>query len=77
MDAATDAEEILRSKSIPRWRMLAPYIRSQAPTAKKILAYMTETTKMSITRFASMSDHAMVESLTSLQTYLSPISSSY
>ena len=54
MDAAIDAEESLRSKSIPRWEMLATYIRSEKATTKKVLVYITATNKIS--RPATLSD---------------------
>ena len=47
MDAAIDAEESLKNKSIPRWEMLATYIRSQKATTKKVLVYITAANKTS------------------------------
>jgi len=47
MDAATDAEESLKSKSIPRWEILATYIRSEEAITKKVLVYTPATNKIS------------------------------
>ena len=44
-EATTDAKESLKSKSIPRYVMLATYIRSEEATTKKIIVYINATNK--------------------------------